>query len=353
MRITFLGDISLNDNYVDLYMKGIDPFTTVEPVLRSSNFVVGNLECMAKGEDGENFLKQPRLTTTVDTLNYLTKIHLNLAFLAQNHVYDHLKDGFKKTTDFLADNSIKYLGAGYTSRDAAEPIIITKDGISVTFLNYVTSDTNPNLPSDAGIYLNIFNVDKCVQDIKQLKLKTNHIILSLHWGGRVEGGLFPDWDQPKIARELIDAGADLIIGHHSHTIQPYEVYKGKYIFYSLGNFCFSDYWFNDELNVMPKRRMICAIIEINFSLSDYVVKIDYYLNEKDRFSGYKKYKYTLYLQNQIFKILSNYKFAWYIYYFHKQMILPLVLFFRRKDITFSVKIIRLYKYVNKKLTKSN
>jgi len=49
----------------------------------------------------------------------------------------------------------------------------------------------------------------------------------LHWGGNMEGAKFPDWNQPKEAKDFIDAGADLIVGNHSHTIQPYEIYKGK------------------------------------------------------------------------------------------------------------------------------
>lgn len=350
MKISFLGDISLNDNYIELYKKGVNPFETLEPVLGSSDFVIGNLECMAKGENGENLLKRPRLTTTVETLNYLKNIHLKVACLAQNHVYDHLEDGFTKTTAFLENNGILHLGAGFTPEEAGKPVVLRKDGVSVAVLNYVIHDTNPNMPVDSGICLNMFDLGKCKQDIHELRQNVNHIVISLHWGGRVEGGHFPDWDQPVIAHKLIDAGADLIIGHHSHTFQPYEIYKGKHTFYSLGNFCFSDYWFNGELNTMPKRRMISSIIGITFNLESYKVQTDYFLNVKVKFSRFDSYKNKIHIRNQIFRILLKYKPCWYIYYFHKQLILPFILFFSRRDLSLKVKLLRLFRYIRKKLT---
>jgi len=192
-------------------------------------------------------------------------------------------------------------------------------------------------------------LEKAINDIKLLKHKVDHIVLLLHWGGRVEGGQFPDWDQPQIAHELIDAGADLIIGHHPHTIQPYEIYKGKYIFYSLGNFCFSDYWFNGELYPMPKSRMVSLIVEVSFDKYKYSLDTAYYLNEVKSYSKYDGYSGNMVLRNKLFKIVNGNKLAWLIYYFQKQWILPLFLFFHRKDIPYSIKLFRLFKYIRKRL----
>jgi len=349
LKISFLGDISLNDNYIGLYKKGVRPFTEVSPFLNSADYVAGNFECMAAGDSGENMLKQPRLTTTVETLNYVNQIPLNIAFLAQNHAYDHLEDGFKKTTDFLNSNKIMYCGAGFSPSSAGKPLILTKNEVTVAILNYVSSDTNPNIPDNAGISVNMFEFEKCREDIIQLRQQVNHIVLSLHWGGRVEGGHYPDWDQPKLARKLIDAGADLIIGHHSHTFQPFEIYKGKYIFYSLGNFCFSDYWFNGELNVMPKRRMISTVVEISFHTNKYTVQTRHFLNNGIKLIPYDAYHKKVKLRKHVFKLLKSNKSAWFIYYFHKQAVLPLLLFFGRTDLSFSVKMQRLIKYIGKKL----
>lgn len=355
MRISFLGDISLNDNYIELYQKGVNPFVAVQPVLSGSDFVMGNLECIAKGEFGENEQKKPRLTTSVETLNLLKSININIVCLAQNHIYDHLKDGFIRTTNFLDANGIQHLGAGLSEENALKPIILinTDHNLKVAVLNYVTKDTNTDLPYGAEVYLNMFDLEKCKQDILKVKENVNHIILSLHWGGRVEGGLFPDWTQPKIAHELIDAGADLIIGHHSHTIQPYEIYKGKYIFYSLGNFCFADYTFEGKFNPMPKRRRISIVVNVLFNTNDYEIKLEYFENKMTHFVRLPNYNYKHSFRNFIFKILRISFLFWSAYYFHLKYILPVVLFYKRSDISFSEKSSRFINSIKLRVLKNS
>src|SRR5690348_9397938 len=85
LRFSFIGDISFNNQYIDFYKQGIDPFENLRPSLFSSDYVVGNLECLAKGEKGENQLKKPRLSTTAETLNFLSTINAKVVSLAQNH----------------------------------------------------------------------------------------------------------------------------------------------------------------------------------------------------------------------------------------------------------------------------
>src|SRR4051812_3064796 len=101
LSVAFIGDISFNDAYIDLYNQGQDPFENLKFFLFARNHVIGNLECLAKGDKGENLLKKPRLTTTTETLNFLTNIHVTVSCLAQNHIYDHLEDGFEKTLSVL------------------------------------------------------------------------------------------------------------------------------------------------------------------------------------------------------------------------------------------------------------
>lgn len=346
--ISFLGDISFNDDYIELYKNKKNPFNSLKDTFKNQDFVIGNLECIAKGTKGENLKRKPRLTTTVETLNFLKKIPVNLVFLAQNHIYDHLDDGFMKTITFLEQHDIKYMGASSIKKSEETPIILEKEKNKIGLLNYVNKDTNPNLPTDAGVFLNMFEIDKAKNDIKKIRKSVNHIVVSLHWGGRVEGGLYPDWDQPKIARQLIDAGADLIIGHHSHTIQPFEIYKGKHIFYSLGNFCFSDYTFEGKFNPMPPRRMITPIINIEFNKKNYSVDIKYFKNELTHFTALD-YKSVMNRRNKIFMILKEKKALWKFYFFYKQKTLPFILFFGRKDISFAQKITRIYTSIHRKL----
>lgn len=349
IKIAFLGDIILNNDYIRYYQNGINPFKDVSNILSVNDYVIGNLECMAKGKQGENLLKKPRLTTTVETLNLLKKLDINVVSLANNHVYDHLEDGFIKTTEFLNANKIQFLGAGLTRKVAEIPIIISMGNINIGLLNYLLHDTNPNLPADAAVFINFFEFDKAKVDIKLLKSKTDHVLVILHWGGRVAGGLFPDYDQPAIARKLIDIGADLIVGHHSHTVQPYELYKHKLIIYSLGNFCVSNLSFEGETTQLSKRGRIAPILRVLFQKNNYSFDFKFFENKGEFYIELKNYYLIIKLKNIIFKILFVNKFLWYFYFIHKSYVLPLVLFLKRNDIRFTKKVERILLSIQKRI----
>jgi hypothetical protein len=348
ISIVYLGDVCFNDNYIKYYKKYLNPFKNVQKDLKNKDYIIGNLECIAKGDHGENLKKKPRLKTTVETLNYLKILNINIVSLAHNHIYDHLDDGFIKTISFLKKNNIKYLGASIKKDFANKYIIIKKNDIRIGFLNYLTLDTNPQIPNKTKININLFNINKTIIDIKKLKKITNHVVLLLHWGGRVEGGLFPDFNQPDIAKKLIDAGADLIIGHHSHTIQPFEIYKNKYIFYSIGNFCFSDYFFEGKFNPMPLRRNITMLVSVIFKKKKYKIELNFFINKKKYFLK-TNYLFKLKLRNLLFNKFFKNNYFWKIYYFHKNYILNPFIFINRKDLTFLEKIQRLNIFIKRKL----
>lgn len=346
MKITFLGDISLNNIYEKMYVKKEKPFTDVAGALKDS-IVVGNLECLARGKQGVNELKKPRLETGLETLNYLKEFHLQVACLANNHVFDHLEDGFHKTVKFLAQNKIHMLGASLGNDNYKEPLIIEKRGIKIGLLNYVSEDTNPKPPKHIKIRVNWFDFETVVNDIKRLRQQVDHVVLILHWGGRVEGGLFPDWYQPKIARKLIDEGADLIIGHHSHTIQPYEVYKGKYIFYSLGNFCFSNIFHEGKLySRLSKTQKIGMVSHITFYKNSYDVEINFIKIDKGFIKRIKE-PYKILFVHKIYPIIRTILPIWQIYFFMHRKINPIFnyLFVQRKSLVKALSIKKIMKHL--------
>lgn len=260
-----------------------------------------------------------------------------------------MEDGFYRTTNFLKENKIAFIGASLKNDEYKNPAYFEKDGIKVVILNYVSLDTNPYPPKEINIRVNYFKEEKVIEDIKRLRNKVDHIILYLHWGGRLEGGLYPDFEQPKIGRRLIDAGADLIIGHHSHTVQPFEIYKGKYIFYSLGNFCFSDYWFDGEFYPMSKRRKITNVVDVQFTKDNYNIKTHYFTNNSDSYQLNELYRKRVIIRNHVYKIFLKNKLGWSAYYFNYRFILPILSFFGRNDISFKVKVTRFIKYLRKNL----
>lgn len=331
VKISFVGDISLNDEYIHHYKAGDNPFHLVENHLKSSDLVVGNLECMIKNGEEENILKRPRLQTSPDTLNYLKNINLGLLSLANNHVYDHLETGFLQTINKLDELSIDFLGASIIKNQEKNPLYQEIKGRKFCFLAYLTEDTNPSLPHNAEVHLNFYSKENAGNDIMNNRDKADFLIILLHWGGITEGSLYPNKNQPMIARYLIDCGADLIIGHHSHTLQPYEIYKNKYIFYSLGNFCFSDISFESKKIRLYKKYKFSSIVDIEFAGNEYKVSfvpfknIDNYIIPKE--SGIKKLKCRQFLYHFFFK----YRVFWPLYHLKYRYFDPLNYFLFEKD----------------------
>jgi hypothetical protein len=310
MRVSFLGDISLNDGYTNLYKVGADPFKKIVPRLQKSDLVIGNLECTAEGKNGQNLLKKPRLKTTLGTLNFLSNLKLDIVTLAHNHIYDNLEDGFNNTTNFLIKNNINFLGSSLTKSLANNVLEYNLEGKSLAFFNYVTQDTNPSLPDNAKVYPNIFSIEKAVNDLQHYE-NADFRILLLHWGGKYEGNEYPGTEQPSIAKTLFDNGADLIIGHHSHTFQPFEKIKGKYVFYSIGNFCFSDIYYDNKVRKMNAARYRrSAIVHVDIINDELKVSIEGIINKNLRICPSLLSKIIIYKRNCMFMIFKHIKIIW-------------------------------------------
>lgn len=330
VKISFLGDISLNNKYNDLYRSKINPFKNVQSILEDSDFVIGNLECLAEGDEGENLLKKPRLKTSLETLNYLKFLNIKVVSLANNHVSDNLFDGFRKTTNFLDKNNIRYIGAGISPEEARKPCIIEQDAIKISVLSYVHHDTNPSIPGDSRIFVNWFDKNLIIDDIEANK-ENHFVILLLHWGGKMEGANFPDYKLFKLGQELIKAGADLIIGHHSHTFQPYQMIYSKYIFYSLGNFCFSDIISDGKIKRIDKKsHKESIILSTCFTRKKYKIKIVPIKSKNMIIHPNKLFFIKILFRQLIFKVLKIEMF-WQIYYYYHKYIGFLIYQLFRKD----------------------
>ena len=239
IRIKFIGDVSFNDRYISLLESDVNPFEAVLPLLQDADLVVGNLECGAKGT-GENLKKRPRIGTTEKALDFLSKLNLGLVTLANNHVYDNLEEGFGRTVNKLQQLGIAHIGATRDKKAQFAPHILEKDGWRIGFLNYVHPDTHPHIPSEAQVYVNHFDEERIIEEVQKLKRDVNRVVLLLHWGGKTDYGYFPHNEQVGQAKRMIQAGADAIVGCHTHSFQTHDQFEGKPVFYSLGNFCFGD-----------------------------------------------------------------------------------------------------------------
>jgi len=163
---------------------------------------------------------------------------IDIVTIANNHIYDYSDQGLFDTISNLDSIGIKHVGAGRNLLNARSPVIYDIKGIKIGFLAYYGlgkhSDSYPAQTNSGGTALRSLEYIK--EDISALKVSVDFVIINFHWG--IEKEHYPGEDQIVFAHEVIDYGADLIIGHHPHVLQGIELYKNKVIAYSLGNFIF-------------------------------------------------------------------------------------------------------------------
>lgn len=165
-----------------------------------------------------------------------------IAAIANNHALDYGIDGMHDTISNLKEANITPMGAGDTEDEAHEAVVKEINGRKITILNYMDSNNFAEYSYDSMPYANGSNPGYSAYDSEDAKAQiaenndSDLIVAYLHFGNEYSNS--PNEDQIKIAHELIDYGADVVIGSHPHVTQGIEMYNGKPIFYSLGNFIF-------------------------------------------------------------------------------------------------------------------
>ena len=193
----------------------------------------------------------------------LNALGVDVAQLANNHVYDYGQEAMYDTFSALEAVGIPYVGAGRTLEEAMKPYYTEVDGKKIAIVAASRAEKYKMTPqatdTTPGI-LRCYDTELFVQTIKEARANADYVVAVVHWG--TEHTTVLEDVQRSSAREYIDAGADVIIGGHSHCLQGIEYYEDKPIFYSLGNF-----WF-DEYNVDT------MLVNIRISGNDYGDKID-------------------------------------------------------------------------------
>ena len=240
VRIVFVGDIMLDGGPGHIVTNGGDPFAAVAAQLHDADLTIGNLEC-AITREGHAVDKPYTFKGTRKALPLL-KQYFSAVSLANNHSGDWGKEGFADELTLLDEAGLPFFGGGANKREAHRPLVLTANGLRVAFLGY--NDFPPrsfaarrNTPGTAWL------IEKdVVRDIHAARQQADKVVLFLHWGEELEEAPLPE--QQALARRLIDAGADAIIGAHPHVTQTIDWYKDRPIVYSLGNFLF-DYFPTD------------------------------------------------------------------------------------------------------------
>lgn len=250
----FVGDVLLGGRMGPWLKKhGADyPSKNVQSALQGM-LVFGNLECPlttatepTPGKSPESIAEKKNFIFRADPalgVLALQSAGFTMMSVANNHAMDYRAVGLMDTVRTLEAGGIKAVGGGKDWDTAAAPRILPIAGFGSTSKMGVLACSMVNPPfSGAGDSTpGTYAVPKMLtpfmaEQIRLLDQKCDFVVLSIHWG--VESSPAPTEYQRTIARAAIDAGADLIVGHHPHCLQPIEWYQNKLIAYSLGNFIF-------------------------------------------------------------------------------------------------------------------
>lgn len=168
----------------------------------------------------------------------------NVVSLANNHVFDLGKEGLENTIKILRENGIQYCGAGMNLEEASKPAVIEYNSKTIAILAYCMYGNKylgyVELAGENKAGVNPLDIEKVIYDITEMKKKYDYVIVMPHWGREYQ--YFPMPECKEMAYQMVDAGADLIVGSHAHNIQPVIKYLSKYIYFGLGNFLFPDFY---------------------------------------------------------------------------------------------------------------
>ncbi|MFC2059623.1 CapA family protein [Chloroflexota bacterium] len=273
LSLTAVGDIYIN---VGQLHQGIAPRRRVldraDPVsafafvllfLKQQDFLFGNLECPLSDRGTPALGKESWLRSHPSAVEALLSAGFDAVGLANNHTLDFGSEAMLQTIEVLENAGIGYTGAGNSRAQAHQPAIIEKEGTRVAFLSYSSVfmpgwEAKESSPGMSVVKINTFyqppkrffevpgmpaiivtspdqdDITTMKNDLEAAKKQADIVVVSWHWG-RSEGLRGTMDYQVEMAHVAIDSGADLIFGHHSHAPQGVEVYKGKSIFYSMGN----------------------------------------------------------------------------------------------------------------------
>ncbi|MBP3677288.1 MAG: CapA family protein [Agathobacter sp.] len=177
-----------------------------------------------------------------DRVAVLQEMGVDIVTLANNHVYDYGKQAFLDTMTTLENADIDYFGAGKNLAEAMAPVYYEIDGKTIAFVGASRAEKNKMTPqatdTNPGI-LRCYDTELFLQSIKEADANADFVIAVVHWG--TEYSTVLEDAQLTTGKAYLDAGADAIIGGHSHCLQGMEFYNNKPIIYSLGN-----YWFNSR-----------------------------------------------------------------------------------------------------------
>jgi len=285
IRLFFVGDIML-DRGVEYMVKKYGnndwhfPFLRIADNLDEADILFGNLESVIS-DKGYKIGSIYSFRAEPESIKALKYAGFDVLSVANNHIFDYGRQAMEDEFKRLQEAGIDYVGGGFLKNDACLPVIrtieITSDrtlfqSVKIGFLGYTNVGSRYWEATEDRSGICWLNEENLETDIKEARKQADLVIVSIHWGDEYQSE--PNENQKYFGHLAIDLGADLVIGHHPHIIQPLEDYKNGYIAYSLGNFLF-DQGFSQEtmtgllLEVIIQNKKIEKVIPREIKMNEF------------------------------------------------------------------------------------
>ena len=269
-----VGDIILDEPGPERF------FALATPVVRSADLAIGHVEVPHTTRGVQQKTAVPAPPADPRHLDALPEAGFGLITLAANHAFDQGEPGVRDTIDTLRGLGIATAGTGMTLDEARRPAIVERNGLRFGVLSYNTvgpteswagpakagcaylraithyeqDHHSPGAPPTVYTFTPIADVEAMAEDIAALRPRCDVLTVAFHKGVVHTPATVLDYEK-QIARAAIDAGADVVIGHHAHILRGIEIYRGKPIYHGLGNFvCVTKALNYDASNDSPERR---------------------------------------------------------------------------------------------------
>ncbi|MBG6081876.1 CapA family protein [Rubrivivax gelatinosus] len=237
VSLVFVGDVMLADGPGRLLRRGGNPFAPTAALLAGADLRIANLECVvARGGKADDkpwtFRADPRVLA-------LLRRQVDVVSLANNHSGDFGREAFAEMLGALKANGLPYFGGGQDLAEAHRPLIVERRGLRIALLGY--DEYFPRYFEAGHDHPGVAwsEDEQVVLDIRRARTMADLVIPFMHWGE--EGRPTANDRQRALARLMIDAGADAVVGTHPHIVQDVEFHRGRPIVYSLGNFVFDGF----------------------------------------------------------------------------------------------------------------
>jgi hypothetical protein len=273
LTLQLVGDLILDEPNPDAL------FDLARPQLKACDILVGHVEVPHTARGIEVHFDVPAPASDPANLAALQRAGFHVATLAGNHIADAGPKGVEDTTAELRRLGIATTGAGMNLNEARQPAVIERQGLRLGFLSYncvgpreswaardragcayvqvfthyELDHASPGGPPTAYTFAEPQTLDAMIADIEMLRRQVDVLSIALHKGlGHTPAtvGMY----ERQLAKAAIDAGADVVVGHHAHILQGMEIYRDRPIFHGLGNFAIATKALNVDGNSSPERR---------------------------------------------------------------------------------------------------